>query len=759
MSAALGAAVLAASWAHLASRFHLLGAGRQAGPVQEVVLAWGAVALAGYFVLAAFGTPLRADPPGEISRWILIGVASLYLLSGFEQTSLHGGGDARWYATMLADMVAQTRSGVFPVWIGQSPFQFNGAVYPLRVAPAYLYYGAAVDALTLHSLEIYTLQNLTLLLIGVASAYSAYFCLAALLPGRRSLAAALALLFVGCPGVLGVAYNSDLYMSWTTLPLVPLVLYSTVCSFRDGGAGRSMLVLGASLALCWWGHSPIAVWLTLIALVLQCFRVAVTVPGRKGWRAIGLGACAFAFISAYPVGSVLLYPTDPAGGGTAFQPATPASVVVGQIESVFPANLMPLSAAASTLSDFQLGYSLLALLTVGAFFSIRAKGESPALFLIAALLLLLVAIPIPHVELLLWKAVPPLVRKITARWAMNRLYVPLAALTVFGVASAAVRLDARRARLLMAIAAVGAAWSLLEARKFLAETPKTPRDEMLGVENAMLTRYAYFGFPRMPDAFTDGVAEPALENRLLADPTGGVISSNLDAASGAASPGTNIDVYATSSAASEPEPTLRIEPGRHYLAEFTLGSPEPQGVLQLSGPRLFREYGLPEYGGPLSFGAGGKHSRFLPLSTSVESGEDVAVRFVPSDRDRKTDGPIASVRLRAYDPARLPIRVSSWIPYRATVTAGRRAWLETPRMFQDGFVAFANGQPCRVSRSAQGLVAIEVPAGTSEVELKYVVPWGLAGLFWLSTVALALAAGTLALGRVSQRVAAHSSAA
>jgi hypothetical protein len=103
----------------------------------------------------------------------------------------------------------------------------------------------------------------------------------------------------------------------------------------------------------------------------------------------------------------------------------------------------------------------------------------------------------------------------------------------------------------------------------------------------------------------------------------------------------------------------------------------------------------------------------------------------------------ARVSVNEYDPSRLPIQVNSWIPYRADVRSPQRAWLETPRMFQRGYVASVNGNPARVENSRQGLVSIEVPAGTAKVVLKYRPPWGLAALFWLSLTALALAIGRL----------------
>jgi hypothetical protein len=184
-------------------------------------------------------------------------------------SSLRGGPDALWYSVGLADTIAQERLGVFPVWVGQSIYQFNGAICPIRVAPGFQYLAMLIDIVTLRSLGIFALQNLLLGLVALAGTWSAYLALRAVLPGKEWFAAGLAALFISCPGVLGLSYNSDLYMSWTTLPAVPLVWFATIRSFQDEGSARTLAVLGTALGLCWWGHSPIALWATSVAGVGQ----------------------------------------------------------------------------------------------------------------------------------------------------------------------------------------------------------------------------------------------------------------------------------------------------------------------------------------------------------------------------------------------------------------------------------------------------------------------------------------------------------
>jgi len=86
----------------------------------------------------------------------------------------------------------------------------------------------------------------------------------------------------------------------------------------------------------------------------------------------------------------------------------------------------------------------------------------------------------------------------------------------------------------------------------------------------------------------------------------------------------------------------------------------------------------------------------------------------------------------------LPVQIRSWLPYTASVQSAGATWLETPRMFQAGYRALVDRQPVEVRRSQEGLVSLPVPAGSSQVELRYAAPFGLLASFWLSFSTIAL---------------------
>ena len=72
---------------------------------------------------------------------------------------------------MLADYLEQLRAGIFPVWIGQTEYAFNGAFFPLRLAPGFQHLGGIVDAITIYSVDYVVVKNLLLPLNAIATGF------------------------------------------------------------------------------------------------------------------------------------------------------------------------------------------------------------------------------------------------------------------------------------------------------------------------------------------------------------------------------------------------------------------------------------------------------------------------------------------------------------------------------------------------------------------------------------------------------------
>lgn len=169
-----------------------------------------------------------------------------------------GSGDAVWYGTVAFDAVTQIRSGQFPLWVGLSEHQFNGSIYPLRVAPGFQQAVAIMDALTWCRLSPLAVMNTLLGCMMGAAGLSAYLVLSWINPVARTRAFLLALLFAMCPGVIGLLYNTDLFMSVMTVAWVPLAVGGLARSFVDQDRQRSLLVAALGVGGAWWGHTPIA---------------------------------------------------------------------------------------------------------------------------------------------------------------------------------------------------------------------------------------------------------------------------------------------------------------------------------------------------------------------------------------------------------------------------------------------------------------------------------------------------------------------
>lgn len=682
---------------------------------------------------------------GELLRVVAVAGIALWVLRGFATPTMHGTPDALWYATMLHDMVLQTRAGIFPVFLGQSEYQFNGAIYPLRVAPAFHYLGALLDCLTLRSLGTFALQNLLITLIGTGAALAVYFCCCSLAPARRWLAMMLAVLFISCPGVAGIAYNTDLYMSWTTLPWVVIALWAAVRSFTHPDI-PTFLALGGATGLLWWGHAPIALWSSIVLGSLQVLRLVTNFRNGPAWGPMLLAVGMFTVIAAYPVGSVLLHPPEPEVNAAGFQRASP-DALAHFVRKAFPASILPLSDLGRMLGDFQFGYSLLLIWFGSVFWGWRTASTSARSLLVWSGVFLLLLLPWPWLNLAAWHTVPAFVRDTTGNWAMNRLYLLGAACMITAGALLLPRWGfgvdrSPRFKQWAVIALVLATgWSLFEVRKFafgstMRSHTRERSDAMLAPENILLTRFAYLIFPRLPLHFSHGVMDPQLLHRVLAADRQAVLADNQQIARNLAQPVATVPLlgHATGEAVYEATTSVTLSPGRRYLADFAFVLPPSEPVvLQVFGQRLHREYALPEYGEARSFGRGGAHTNTLSLFTSATQPESVRFRLIPSSGIPPADGALgATMQLLEYDQQQLPVHVVSWIPYRSSVTSPSPGWLETPRMYQDGYKATVNGTLAEVRKSADGLVAIALPAGDSEVTLAWQAPAGLLTLFWTS---------------------------
>jgi hypothetical protein len=694
-----------------------------------------ALAVAGHTAIRFWARHPHFHPSDLACLWMLA-LAGLWLGEPLLNARATGAGDSHWYALVMADALAQYQAGLFPL-VGQSQYAFNGATFPGCFAPYYQVLGIAVHALSGGTLPVYAVQHATAVLSLLGGLFSASAVLRWLAPAApRSFVVLLAFLYAASPAWLGAIYSMDMYMTFMTLPWLPLVCFGCVRTFVYLDR-RALLWLVPPLSLTWYAHPPVALWTTLAVALSQLVRLC---QRPQGWlreiRWLAGAAGLFFALTCLPFAAAAN--TDPSP-----EPFR-HDYVLQTLRAHWAAAWFPVSAGADRLSDQQLGWGLAIVLIAGGGLALRRKSPAFAGLLAGAAGLLLLLAPLPGVQEPAWRLLPAAIKSVTDNWPSQRLYPVLAALGTVGAGAGLLR--ALRGRphaqhALGAVLACAAAWSATEAAKFRRRGHATTLDAAASVrrlypENLVLTRYAYAMFDHRPDYAADGVINPAMRQRLLASAADREIAGN--ASSARATPPAEVLTLksrALGGGAYELSPDLTLQPGRDYLLEFEFPAQRYDGELSLEGPRLERRYHLPRDGGPAAFGSAPGQGNFITLATGGETPETVRWRFHAANPSARVPIRFARVRVIEFDRSQLPVRMESLLPYRAAVRSPAAAWLETPRMYLPGYTAIVDGSVAEVQRSRQGLAMIRVPPGVSHVSLSFTGPPILRAALWLAAAA------------------------
>jgi len=659
----------------------------------------------------------------EIVLLALVLIAGLWVAHPYVHDGQIGAGDSYHYGLQVADFVTQIRAGIFPVLIGQSEYAFNGNVHTLRTAPYFTHLAGLLDTLTLRQLSFFALQNLTAVLSITGAGLTACLCARLLAPGCRWLGLALGILYASCPALAAALFGSDMFATVMTAPWLPVFFLGLARSLRDLDDTPGLFISVFSLAVIWYAHPAIGVWLSVFLFGVQAWRL-ITVGGARGnvLRPF-LGAAGIALLLAY-----LLYSVESLAlgyhAGNLREDAL--SSLMNSVVDSFPAAFLPVSLAGGN-GNFQIGYALGLLLVAGLAAGWRANYAIKGMAIMAAFLVI-ATVPVPWVTPKLWTLVPSRILDVTNVWPMQRFYLILSALTVIAFALAAGRIPAGRGRIpwITAFAlATGCAWSITEMTKFhriVARSIASTEESRTTIrpENVTLTRSSYLLFGEPPPSFSHGWVDPEFASRLR-DEAMAPLTDNaaaLLAARGGLTPLLPLTPMVN-------DTPLVIPPGDDVLLRFDFSDPASRGVIRLLGGGIQRAYLLPSSGEKRAFGANDEGSRTL------------TIRAVP-DRERtvvlSTTAPGVSVEALAFDSEQTPVQVDSLTPYTASVNAPQPAYLETPQVFVPGYTASINGNPVSIERTPSGLVSVPVPAGPSHVVISYPGPRLLRPLWFVSAV-------------------------
>lgn len=632
----------------------------------------------------------------------------------------------------------QLRAGIFPVWTTQTEYSFYGSIYPLRLAPYLQHLAGVIDLVTARQLPAYAIANVAMALSLTAGMLVMQACLGRIIPRRPWTAAGLALCYGLCPGVLGLVYSSDLFMSFSTLPFLPVVFLGVVRSFERNDLGPRLLMVGG-LAATWLAHPPIGLWCGIVVGATQLVRVWRQSSWRQAWRSDLFGAVTFLLLTGYSFVSV-----KDLGPLASAERHGHYSI----IKQFFARTWLPLDTN-DGLACLQLGYGLAAMGLVAAVLARGPEQRMARLLFGCAAGLMILLTPIPFLTEFLWRIIPQFVLDITNIWPMQRLMVLLAVCLLFGITAwlAAVSERSWAGRLLNALLAVALVWGGLEAAKFTRTADRrdfswAKTEIAFRPENRYMTKSGLGGPPVVPRYFSQGVTDPVLEHRFLAPDNKEIIHNAVDAIRPGFGPGSRSGPRRlTRQFGGEPDadtrilnltPRFTLAPGKHYLLLLEFLEKDYTGQLFMDGPGYTRMYWLPAVGKERAFGANAENARWLPLWQTTDRPEEVRLRWLPTgSAPRESYVPFANYELVEYDPTKLDVVVESWLPYRAAVNAPAQRYLETPRLFFPGYRAVVDGQPAPAERSPDGFVMVRLEPGRHVLELRYVPPWSTQAAYWL----------------------------
>lgn len=695
---------------------------------------------------AAGGAPLRLS-----DGWRAAGLQAIaaYALQPYAVGAQVGSGDAYSYSISLSDALEQLRHGVFPLFVGQTTYAFNGNIHPLRTAPLFEYLGGGLDFLTLHTLPIFGLQNLILVMVAVLAAVGCYAALRRYAPDRPWEAAGLASLYVLCPGVLVPLFGGDMVATFLTVPLIPWLVLGLAKAAEHPERWSPWLGQAAVLAALWWAHPPVAFWASLLALGAW---LMIVIRAGLGWRIvlrIAATALVFAWLAAYVFESVHALDLR----NTNMTPDVAVAALMRSISGNWRLSFMPILGG-SFLGNIQLGYSLMAGALAGCV-ALRSR-RSVTVLLAGMAVLFILLLPIPGVTVRLWGLAPESVLTVTNCWPMQRFYVILAGLAAFAAVAGVSRISPTR-RWASATAGVcigvGLWWSAAEAHKLIVGARAATNTRELSErthrpENVALTRSSYEIFNFVPSYFSHGVMTPLLETRLIVARTLELAADGSTPVPGG-EPARAVTVDLTQSeGATQLSPNLELAPGETSLLHFDFLGRQPEGVLQVTSPTLAREYILPSSGLEDSFGSSPTNSRVIAIDNDGDATESVTLFFYPRQSGHLPAGAFARVRVERLDAAERVIRLRSLLPFVVDVQSERPGILETPKVYVPGYSATVDGASVGVEQTGEGLVGVPVPAGHSRVRVDYPGGFWLRFSFWASATGwIFLAAGIIAAQR------------
>lgn len=702
----------------------------------------GALGLLAIWTFAASRVAASGHAGRELTLAAFALVFVAWLFGAYIRVGLVGAGDAYHYAIQAGDYAVQQRAGVFPVLIGQSEYGFNGNIHTVRTAPLYTHLVGLTDWITGRRLPPSALMNLVVLGMAGLAAMVMTLAIRSYLPAQGFLAGSLGLLYLSAPGVQGLLFARDMVATWMTLPLLPWLVWSACRSVAATDPRRPLVAMAVAHGLLWWAHPPTAAVATIVPGWAVLIRVWRTPHHPTVWTGLALAAVVFVLLIAFPLTSVaeLQLQTGQTFGRVNLD------LLVQSLTGIWPEVLLPISMLPpASDGEMQLGSALwlLGVMSVGLLLRTRrpelGHRATAGLLLVAIATLAVIALPVPGLTLWVWQLLPDALVGLINPSPHQRSVPILATLVLTLSANTVVPVMVKTwgRSVTLAVLAIILGCTVIDASRLDDRVSKgrlKGAEDALKPHNAILTRYSYILYGYLPPYFNHGYLHPLEEVRWL-DHNLTVGRQNIDT-SGA-------DTLEAIRVPVEESRRIALPTDRLHILMFDYTFPDTMGSIKVAYGDHVISYGLPASGERLSFGSGPENRRALILPQVP--GADPLV-------DISTSVPGVSVSVKSIERSNLPIRIDSLVPLQVEVDApSSDGWLETARVFTQGYRATVNGQVAAIRRSPAGFVMVPVPAGPSSVVLDYPGTWALRTTYWLSL-------GGLVLGGVLLAAASHSSA-
>lgn len=296
-----------------------------------------------------------------------------------------------------------------------------------------------------------------------------------------------------------------------------------------------------------------------------------------------------------------------------------------------------------------------------------------------------------------------------------------------------------------------AAWDHLKAVRSIHLWPAEQSARFYRSENIILQSYSWDHLMK-PAYYSPRVIDPRMEirlwrkggdRRLLLDPDAiarGVEHGGSESIELAANQDPTYPAWVYLA------PRIAIPAGTRKLLRFDFKGRQPQGWLIIRGQDIYQEYTLPSAGFSQSFGAGPLNTRTLSIENTGardELLELVIKREGPGQDDPLDPAATPAVTVSTYRADLSPIHVKTLSPLHFRLEAPEAGMLEVFRSAYPGYRVYVNGRSVPYIYSRNGLVAFAVPAGVSDVMVRFRGTWQLRDAFWYGVTAWTLAAAYL----------------